>query len=61
MIKNHPEYKWEFGRESHYFLLALQEFKSMLEKNEITWLFHDQCNVLRRPNGTGYLIAKSNK
>ena len=47
MIKNHPEYAWEIGRESHYFLLALEELKRMLQNGKINWIFHPQSNILR--------------
>ena len=47
MIKNHPGYAWEIGRESHYFLLALEELKRMLQDGKINWIFHPQSNILR--------------
>ena len=47
MIRNHPEYAWEIGRESHYFLLALEELKRMLQDGKINWIFHPQSNILR--------------
>ena len=47
MIRNHPEYAWEIGRESYYFLLALEELKRMLEDGRIDWIFHPESNILR--------------
>ena len=47
MIRNHPEYAWEIGRESFYFLLALEELKRMLEDARIDWIFHPESNILR--------------
>ena len=47
MIKNHLGYAWEIGRESHYFLLALEELKRMLQDGKINWIFHPQSNILR--------------
>ena len=47
MISNHPECAWEIGRESHYFLLALEELKRMLQDGKINWIFHPQSNILR--------------
>ena len=46
MIKNHPEYAWEIGRESFYFLLALEELRRMLQNGRIDWIFHPECNIL---------------
>ena len=47
MIRDHPQYAWEIGQESHYFLLALEALKRMLEDGKIEWIFHRQSNLLR--------------
>ena len=45
MVRKHPEYEWNIGKESKYFLLGLEELDNRLQDKEIRWVFHNQCFV----------------
>ena len=47
MVKKHPEYKWEIGKEKEYFLKALEELDKRLAHKTLRWIFHDNTAVPR--------------
>ena len=55
MVKNHPDYKWEIGKEKEYFLKALGELDRRLAHGTLRWIFNDNTPVPRAK------IGKKNK
>ena len=37
MVKKHPDYNWQIGKEKEYFLKALAELDKRLADKEIRW------------------------
>ena len=51
MVKKHPEYKWEIGKEKEYFLKALGELYKRIADQSLRWIFHDNTPVPRAKIG----------
>ena len=53
MVKKHPDYNWQMGKEKEYFLKALGELDKRLANKEIRWTFHNQCFVFFKGDKIG--------
>jgi hypothetical protein len=51
MVKKHPDYKWEIGKEKEYFLKALGELDRRLAHQDLRWIFENSTPVPRAKIG----------
>ena len=51
MVKKHPDYKWEIGKEKEYFLKALGELDRRLAHQDLKWIFESTTPVPRAKIG----------